>query len=350
MEVIIRLLKESERESANEFFNRIHGGARSMDQWNWEFLNGPAGPAIYVVAVDSATNAIVGTQCAIPLELKTAEQVILTAKSEDTLVDPAYRGQKIFDRMYEQLFSECRNAGIAYLWGFTSALKPFAKLGFEIPFQFIRGYKVLDLFAAAKSFEPGAARRFGGLKVFLLFSWIRLQDLGLRRSKLPRGFSILAGDTMLSAFTQNWPIASERTYLHMDEKYCAWRLSNPGGQTYRRWQLVNANERAVAEIVISIQKKECFVEHFLVEESTGARETVALLHQAFKDISKTNVSVIRELGFNYNRINARAIEILKQAGFYFLRPQPGGNHFVWKQLLDQGVNPNALFLSKFYME
>ena len=56
----------------------------------------------------SENNKIVGIQCAIPLEFTDVKgNVQLSAKSEDTLVDPAYRGQKIFERMYDDRRNGC---------------------------------------------------------------------------------------------------------------------------------------------------------------------------------------------------------------------------------------------------
>src|SRR6478609_6485041 len=115
MPITIRLLQDHEVELANIFFNKVYQTNRPIENFKWEFLNGPFGKAIYTIAVDDSTTThtkIVGIQCAIPIELISSKgKIVLTAKSEDTLVDPSYRGQKIFERMYELLFEECKKAG-----------------------------------------------------------------------------------------------------------------------------------------------------------------------------------------------------------------------------------------------
>ena len=148
MAIQIRLLLENEIDLANDFFNAIYKTNRSIENFRWEFLDGPNGSAIYIIAIDanaSQINKVVGIQCAIPIELANVKgQTVLTAKSEDTLVDPAYRGQKIFERMYDLLFEECKKAGIKYIWGFTPAKKAFERIGFEIPYQAQQGLMVLN--------------------------------------------------------------------------------------------------------------------------------------------------------------------------------------------------------------
>ncbi|MEO0473125.1 MAG: GNAT family N-acetyltransferase [Bacteroidota bacterium] len=132
--ITFRLADESDYQNINNFFNRIYGTNRSLEAFYWEFHHCPHGSAIYVVAEDDGK--VIGTNCVIPIDLITADQhIIRSGKSEDTLVDPAYRGQKIFYRIYEFLFEKCREANIQVIWGFTSAKKPFRKAGFSVPYD-----------------------------------------------------------------------------------------------------------------------------------------------------------------------------------------------------------------------
>ena len=115
MNIRIRLLLDSEYATVNEVYNEAYGNIRPLDSFKWEFVNGPWGKAIYVIAEDleKQGNKIIGTQSAIPMVFINGKgETVLTAKSEDTFVHPDYRGHKLFDRMYELLFSECKNAGI----------------------------------------------------------------------------------------------------------------------------------------------------------------------------------------------------------------------------------------------
>src|ERR1035437_8870639 len=131
--VIYKQAKEDDYKKINDFFNKIYSANRTIEQFYWEFHNAPAGRAIYIIAEDDGK--IIGTQCAIPIYLENSiGEKILSGKSEDTLVDPLYRGQNIFYKLYDVLFEKCLENKIKILWDFTTAYKPFKKMGFEIPY------------------------------------------------------------------------------------------------------------------------------------------------------------------------------------------------------------------------
>src|ERR1039457_4067477 len=144
--IAILLLEDSDINEVVDFHNLIYKDNRTREEFIWEFYKAPAGKAIYVVAKDVETKKIVGTQCAIPINLITAEgTTILSAKSEDTLVHPEYRGLNIFENMYQLLFEECKKNNIKYIWGFTSAKKPFLKQGFIIPYDHSQSLLVINI-------------------------------------------------------------------------------------------------------------------------------------------------------------------------------------------------------------
>jgi GNAT superfamily N-acetyltransferase len=167
--IIIRLLHETDIDKINAFHNRIYNDDRTREKFAWEFFDAPAGNAIYVVAEDTGNNKIVGTQCAIPVYLKSVGgQLILSAKSEDTLVDPDYRGMQLFEKMYDFLFDSCKKKGILYIWGFTPALKPFLKIGFEAPYfhhQSLMAINILKSYKYISGLNP-KNKSLDKLKIF----------------------------------------------------------------------------------------------------------------------------------------------------------------------------------------
>jgi GNAT superfamily N-acetyltransferase len=127
------LIADGEYEACNDFYNRIHGRRRTIEQWRWEFV-----PSVYKCsqlpfAVVEDDGRIVGTQALIPIRMIDEDGVFWTAKSEETLVDPDYRGQRLFEQMYRLLFDYAEQNGLAYVWGFTAATRAFKRLGFQTP-------------------------------------------------------------------------------------------------------------------------------------------------------------------------------------------------------------------------
>ena len=129
-----KLASKKDYSRINNFYNRIYNRSRTIEQFEWEFHAGPFGPAIYAIAEDKGK--VVGTNCVIPIHLvKSNGEVIISGKSEDTLVDPHYRGQNIFSNIYKFLFQKSKEEGIQLIWGFTPAKRPFKKVGFKIPYD-----------------------------------------------------------------------------------------------------------------------------------------------------------------------------------------------------------------------
>ena len=129
----IRLAAAKNGPSCNSFYNRIYERHRTNDQWHWEFTNQIPGkdelPFVYAVE----DSKVVGTQALIPVRFIDKDGVFWTAKSEETLIDPSMRGQKLFARLYELAFDVARNGGYKSIWGFTPAERAFTSVGFDIP-------------------------------------------------------------------------------------------------------------------------------------------------------------------------------------------------------------------------
>lgn len=128
----IRLATLHDAEACNEFFNQTYHLGRTLSQWQWEFLprDFPADSLPYVVITDKGK--IVGTQAFIPIRMIDERGMFWTVKSEESLVDPEYRGQKLFEKMYRVMFGYLEQHGIHCIWGFTPATKAFERIGFDV--------------------------------------------------------------------------------------------------------------------------------------------------------------------------------------------------------------------------
>lgn len=131
--MIVRFLKEGEEEACNKFHNRLYGHRRTLSQWRWEFVpfKFKHPPIPFAVAEDDGR--IVGTQAFIPVQMIDEDGVYWTAKSEETLVDPAYRGRDLSVQMYQLLFDWAESNDFSCVWGFTTATKALQRAGFVVP-------------------------------------------------------------------------------------------------------------------------------------------------------------------------------------------------------------------------
>jgi len=351
MSIVIRLLEPQEYPLANDFFNSTYKTNRTLKDFEWEFQQGPFGPAIYVVAIDAEDTSrvkVVGIQCAIPISLINANgDRILTAKSEDTLVDPAYRGQKIFERMYEMLFDACKKANIKYIWGFTPARKAFERIGFEIPFQSHQALMVMNprkAYAYLSRLNP-QNKGIDKLKIAGLTFLSRLAsrvvpnppDLELRRSAFydkQHTLKALAPDKALY-------------FLDMTTEYLEWRLRrNPFGNNYENYQVLQ-NGKLVADVIINTRLPRLgYIEQIIFGQGLSDADKQKIIGAVVREL-KYKVDLIRVLCFDSNEALTDQEQLLKRGGFIILKR---GGYFVWKELEPTGILPKDLFLSRLFTQ
>lgn len=346
----VRLLRDNEKELANAFFNRIYKSTRSTRDFLWEFFSAPAGKAIYVVAVENsdATNVkIVGIQCAIPIELVSSKgEIVLTAKSEDTLVDPSYRGQKIFERMYELLFSECKKAGIESIWGFTPAEKAFVRIGFSIPFKSKQALAVFDV-NKAYTYLSGLNKENktkDKLKIFglCIMSWMRAKASSRRGG---RRYQLTTSDfASLNDHFQSFYRATSMYNLNLSVPFVKWRIQdNPNKNLYEHYT-VSYEGSVVASVVVNYRSEVSYIEQILVKDDAHFKPALALVVNRMRS---EKAGLIRILCFENNAALSTQYAHLPATGFTTL---DRGNTFVWKELGDGKASPSGLFLSRLYTQ
>lgn len=349
MAIEIRLLEESELEIANNFFNTIYKTNRSIDNFKWEFLEGPFGKAIYVIAIDNSKNAkVIGIQCAIPIELVNPKgEKVLTAKSEDTLVDPEYRGQKIFERMYDLLFLECKKAGIHYIWGFTPAKKAFERIGFDVPFkteQALLVFKPFKSYRYLKQLNPNN-KAIDNIKIFVLslFSWLKGKGVRNSRSEFKLNGTSIEETNTFGQFYKN----ENYFTLHLTPTYLNWRLArNPFKNTYQSYSIVR-NDNLILSSLINIRESVSYIEQMFYDNEDNAK--IALNKLVLK-IKHYNSPLIRVLCFNNNEKMNNQKKLLEKAGFTLLKR---GNYFVWKNISEHtnlALKPEQLFITRLFTQ
>lgn len=351
MAIVIRRLKENEIDLANDFFNSIYKTNRSREHFQWEFLKGPVLPAVYIIAEDdSKNNKVVGIQCAIPLHLENINgEAILTAKSEDTLVDPAYRGQRIFERMYDLLFAECEKLGIRFIWGFTPAKKAFERIGFEIP---LLAHQALMVFNPAKAYGYLSSlnpknKTVDKLKIagLTMWSWAR----ATMKSRRAGSALTVARVEMKGVQQALQTLLQDRTlyFLQMDGKYLQWRVAdNPFNNRYERYQF-SSDGTPVADVILNFRDEGlAYIEQIVFAANLPAEGRRQVIHHVI-GIMKPRTSFIRVLCFDTNEAVRLQTQALEESGFIVLKR---GAWFVWKPLGGATMKADRLFLTRLFTQ
>ncbi|MCE2712269.1 MAG: GNAT family N-acetyltransferase [Cryomorphaceae bacterium] len=346
--VTFRLASENDYEKINDFHNRIYGKSRTMEQFRWEFHDAPDGSSVYVIAEDG--DRIVGTNCVIPMVLKNADGVIIrSGKSEDTLVDPEYRGQNIFNRIYEFLFEECKKQNIAVIWGFTAAKKPFMKLGFEIPFDNGQSLAVGKLFPAYSflvSLNPKNTIK-EKVKILGLCVMSRFKVLwhSAGYASLVREFDLIESNEPIDL---NGLLESmnriKACFISQDFDFQKWRIyANPNYSNVRTFNFFKKGELQASFIYHIDKNGIAYCCQSLLHPSLDLSTGAGLIKKVRKKLFREGVSLVRHWSFDHTFPNRNELSALSAAGFIYLKRGIG---FVWKPM-DVGLpSPNEFYLSR----
>jgi N-acetylglutamate synthase-like GNAT family acetyltransferase len=348
--VTYRLATENDYQNINDFHNRIYQKNRTMNEFLWEFHDCPFGKSIYVIATDEGK--VVGTNCVIPIVLANSKgELVLTGKSEDTLVDPEYRGQEIFKNIYDYLFNACTKNGIKIIWGYTTAKKPFEKIGFQVPFDHQQSLLVKDIFNSYRYLS--ALNQNNRLKqkaqIFALCVLSKLKcwkgNVIIQKPKV-KIFEVdkitdKVADLIESIIKKN----PELFYIYQSKEFQQWRIyDNPNFHKVHTFSAYDSNDKLVSLIVLNSNPNGvAYIIQSSFDNSISDNEKVKILMYTYKSIFKRGIKLIRNWHFNHNPMNREEIEIFKKANFIIYNR---GISFVWKEINSTELNPHDFALSR----
>ncbi len=345
-----RLAEEKDYESINAFYNKMYSANRTLEQFYWEFHNGPFGAAIYVVALDD--DKVIGTNCVIPIELMTYDnKTIRSGKSEDTLVDPAYRGQKIFYGIYEYLFEKCEEAGIEVIWGFTSAKKPFKKLGFTVPYDHQQSLLVSDVrasykFLSALNVKNKALDKF---KILGLCLMSKMKGLGTTLKKNTeyelRVNEEVSSDRINALIRSRFSKGDNSFAINQNTDFQKWRIyNNPNFHKVHTYSLYNKKSELMGVIVFNSHKnKVAYVCQTTFHEGVCKQAISSILKEATKDLFSKGIVLVRNWHFDVNEYNREEIKLYKVSGYTYLEKGIG---MVWKEIGGAKIDAKGFHLSR----
>ena len=326
-EIIIREYQEGDETQINLLHNQEYGKTRNVEEWRWEFLEGPFGEAILVVA--EFDGKIVGTQALLPAYLSWKGQRLFTAKSEETLIVKEFRGQGIFDKMYDKCFELAVQRGIALIWGFTRAAKPFRNIGFCIPDEVSWSILILDpsqTYQLNKNrIPPDIVRRFPFPAILLLllraltiagFSWGKVRGIMKRPAS---GFEVVLMTEVndrLDAFWHSFSQETDTLNLERTGNYLDWRVfHNP--HLHSHLLAATKDDEIQGYIILSKNKHENVgsITDFCVRNKYFSETVRLLMTHALKYFRSQRVAFVDAWYVNSNRDARKYSSSLKRLGF-----------------------------------
>lgn len=368
MALEIRLLRDNEHEKVIDFFNNAQSidhkeqlDFRSQEIFDWEFCKGPAGKAIYIVAVDNSETGeskFVGIQCAIPLLMLTSKgNEILTAKSEDLYIDifgmRKYKGRDILKEIHALLLEECARIGVQYLWGITNMLATHHRLHFEMVAKSNQAILVLKPRAAYSYLSKLNVKNTWKEKLKIVALSFISKAMGLKKctisSKISNYEIIDRQFDNASLINHLSPDGSEYATLRQNEAYLKWRMfNNPSGIKYTIRQFV-MDKTLYGELVYSKRNGLVFIEQMLFDAGVATITRLAFVKTILSEISVTGAHIVRFNGYEHNALNKSEINILKILGFMIV---PRGIWFAIKPVgqPETQISSTQIHLSRLYTQ
>ncbi|WP_341908103.1 GNAT family N-acetyltransferase [Polaromonas sp. YR568] len=369
----VRLIHESEIEACNAMHNAYYGKNRTVDQWRWEFAKWrlPDGSIPYAIVRDAGK--LVGTQALIPIRFIDRNGVFLTAKSEDTLIDPQYRGKNLFDSMYELLFRVAREGKIQCIWGFTPARGAFTRVGFDFPSDTsqlllpLSSSFLLDNFKQQGTSLSKLKQLFyevTGFTAVAGFGTYKLLQGGdkLNRDGLAAGINIAALDTVpeeVSDLSHRFVARWSGMTIYRDAAYYRWRLhDNPytpacliGAYTGNKLVGIVAfalNHTGIGFIVDIIACSELGVAHAELDQIIVSM----LLCEASRRMRVMGASCVRAWSVSDHPFDRLVRDVAKKQGFFHLQRGHGVVRYTRDATNDAGPlnNIHQWYVTRLYSE
>lgn len=135
--VVYEVASEQDIPSA-EAFNPV-----GEQTWGDEYFSLLKPGSVLVIA--RSEGMVVGTEGYISYPMMVDGRLMMTHRSERTLVSPTMRGRGVFNALIESCSVVVREQSSAFCWGSTTALKPFQNSGFHA-YTGHRAYLMIPLF------------------------------------------------------------------------------------------------------------------------------------------------------------------------------------------------------------
>ena len=81
---------------------------RSVEFWKWKYIDSSKDPSVYVALEE---RKVIGVISNIPLEIKLGDKIVNAIYSDDTAIDPNYRGRGVYSKLLKHVRSDLDRYG-----------------------------------------------------------------------------------------------------------------------------------------------------------------------------------------------------------------------------------------------
>ncbi len=334
-EILIRKATPEDLKDINDFYNEEYNSNRSWQQFKWQFIDNPLGPAIFYIATKN--DKIIGTVSSIPYMLTDKfGNKILTAKREQSIVTSEFRGQGIYQELLKAIISDLKTINVEYLWAVSQAIKSSKKGGFTSLGSIFSSYLIFD----QKSFNE--EKGFKGIKkVFVsLLSLMNRGWYSLSRNKTLIEVENWLEDNSLVTFNQG-SISAHEIRVETSVDFLRWKtILNPYYKNSDVFLFKDDRDSRVVFIVHIDANKIATIDYcgFLSWMSLKVKQQY--LKRLIITLFKKNVSAIKCWHIKKNQTNRELISIFKNLGFFMSK---GNNELLFVSLVGDESDKDLIF-------
>lgn len=366
-EIVIREYKEGDEAQINLLHNKEYGTNRGIEEWRWEFRDGPYGESILAVAEHNGE--IVGTQAQLPILLSYGGQEILSAKTEATHLKKGYRGQGILERLHNKCDELAAKRGMALFCGFDkeNVAKSHMRSQYQVPGKLRYLALVLDpsqtyqmfrdrIPADVKKCLPSQFAQKLLLLAFTLagFLWFKARIRKMNPSSRFRVLPITEADERLDAF---WEVFCQKGNFYTiarTSKYLDWRIFRNPNVLFHFLTVVD-DDRIQGYVILGRSKhaNTGFVTDFCVLDEHFEEVAGLLISHAVDYFRSQGIAFVSAWHVGNNPEAKRCSYWLRKFGFL---PTPVKSCVVLKVLAEEGSLPtkpsdlNQWFITELFSE
>ena len=321
MPLQLKEIEDTEIEEVVSFHNLSYGDKRTPREWIWEYKGNYPDLFIFTIIMDDGK--VVGTQGIIPIFLSVGGETHLSGKSENSLLDPKYRGGGRFKKLYDFAMTLCEARKMRCVWGFTSAVKVWRnKLGFSVyedamyistlvlrPRQFIISIR--------RSRQNTAKKMAKSLAVMVLYLYSRARRLihkCLKRTsrKISIERRLRSASDVRELYKRLRVKYPDLIHIEQNEKYVAWRICRNPNVEYTTFFAYEGTLLKAYCYVALTQNREAYLSDLTFEDSTAGSVLLETIVDLF---CKRKIASICFMGNIRNPLMANVFSLLKKNGF-----------------------------------
>lgn len=289
----------------------------NADCYKWQYLNKNNDGGLFFL---KTKDEIISSQGMIPIDLNYKNNKIKSAKSESSFLNEAYRGKKLFEKLYFETIKHCEDRRINFFWGFTLLAKVWkSKLEFEVEDVFFESKLLISYKSSVKDFIVNSSSRDfkERCKSLIKSTFMRSKSPFQNFSKAQLEVKLINLEEIdqyksITNLYNKWKKLNPN-YISIDledDKFLKWRIIENPCLNYKVLVIQNQNEE-IGFAIINIIKDTIYLVDLMIPDNKRIRGVITSLFNYFnKNYEKAYVAYLGNIRNKYSQFIFNELNLL----------------------------------------